>query len=38
VVKTAWRLGKGVLDAAELAEEEKQAEQAASEPPPPDHA
>ncbi|BAE51472.1 DUF3306 domain-containing protein [Paramagnetospirillum magneticum] len=31
VVKTAWRLGKGVLDAAELAAEAE--EKAASEPP-----
>ncbi|OAN44790.1 hypothetical protein A6A04_08205 [Paramagnetospirillum marisnigri] len=36
VVKTAWRLGKGVLDAAELAEEEKQAAQAATAPQQPD--
>ena len=30
VVKTAWRLGKGVLDAAELAAEEEERRQAAA--------
>ncbi|CUW40545.1 protein of unknown function [Magnetospirillum sp. XM-1] len=36
VVKTAWRLGKGVLDAAELAAEEEEKAKAAPPPAPPE--
>lgn len=36
VVKTAWRLGKGVLDAAELAAEEEEKAKAESLPIPPE--
>ncbi|EME71321.1 hypothetical protein H261_03963 [Paramagnetospirillum caucaseum] len=36
VVKTAWRLGKGVLDAAELAAEEEEKAKAETPPAPPE--
>lgn len=36
VVKTAWRLGKGVLDAAELAAEDEEKAKAESPPTPPE--